>query len=168
MSDNTHESHTGPIKTPSQLLWTSFFSFVVPVFVIIGFVFFVTSGFKPSAGADTSELATAVRIQRVGVVELQTGPKKLRDGAQAYAAQCAACHAAGLVGAPKFGDGAAWSTRIGAGFDALLTSALKGKGAMGAQAGGSLTDFEVARALVHLANAGGAKFEEPVAPEPAK
>ena len=168
MSDNTHDSHTGPIKTPSQLLWTSFFSFVVPVFVIIGLVFYVTSGFKPSAGADTSELATAVRIQRVGAVELQSGPKKLREGAQAYAAQCAACHDAGLVGAPKFGDTAAWSARIGTGYEALLTSALKGKGAMGAQSGGSLTDFEVARAVVHMANAAGGKFDEPVAPEAAK
>ena len=37
MSDHAHESHTGPIKTPSQLMWTSFFAFVVPVFLIIGF-----------------------------------------------------------------------------------------------------------------------------------
>jgi hypothetical protein len=38
-----------------------------------------------------------------------------------------------------------------------------GKGAMGAQAGGALTDLEVARAVVHMANAGGAKFAEPAA-----
>lgn len=164
MSDQTHDSHTGPIKSPSQLLWTSFFAFVVPVFIIIGLVYYVTSGNKPAAGADTSELATAVRIQRVGTVELQTGERKLREGGEAYLAQCAACHAAGLVGAPKFGDAAAWASRIGAGYDALLTSALKGKGAMGPQSGGSLTDFEVARALVHMVNAGGGKFTEPQAP----
>ena len=58
----SHDSHTGPIKTPAQLLWTSFFSFVVPVFVIIGLVYYVTSAFKPAAGSDTSELATAIRI----------------------------------------------------------------------------------------------------------
>lgn len=162
MSPNSNDSHTGPIKTPAQLLWVSFFSFVVPIFVIIGLVFFVTSGAKPGAGTDTSDLATAIRIQRVGSVELQVGPKKLRDGAQAYAVQCAACHNAGLVGAPKFGDTAAWSKRIGTGFETLLSSSLKGKGAMGSQAGGSLTDFEVARALVHLVNASGGKFSEPV------
>ena len=164
MSDNAHDSHTGPIKTPSQLLWTSFFSFVAPIFIIIGLVFYVTSGNKPAAGSDTSELATAVRIQRVGTVELQTGERKLREGDQAYVAQCAACHAAGLVGAPKFGDAAAWAARIGTGYTALLTSALKGKGAMGPQSGGSLTDFEVARALVHMVNASGGKFEAPAAP----
>jgi cytochrome c5 len=161
MSDNAHDSHTGPIKTPSQLLWTSFFAFVAPVFIIIGLVFYVTAGNKPSAGADTSELATAVRIQRVG---LQSGERKLRTGDQAYVAQCAACHAGGLVGAPKFGDTAAWAARVGTGYNALLKSALKGKGAMGAQSGGSLTDFEVARALVHMLNASGGKFAEPEAP----
>jgi cytochrome c5 len=164
MSDNAHDSHTGPIKTPSQLLWTSFFAFVAPVFIIIGLVFYVTAGNKPSAGADTSELATAVRIQRVGSVELQTGERKLRTGDQAYVAQCAACHAGGLVGAPKFGDAAAWAARVGTGYNALLKSALKGKGAMGPQSGGSLTDFEVARALVHMVNASGGKFAEPEAP----
>lgn len=161
----SHDSHTGPIKTPAQLLWTSFFSFVVPVFVIIGLVYYVTSAFKPAAGSDTSELATAIRLQRVGSVELQTGEKKLRNGAEAYAAQCAACHAAGLVGAPKFGDVAAWGPRIGTGFKALVNSAMNGKNAMGAQKGGLLSDLEISRAVAHMANAGGAKFEEPAAPE---
>lgn len=164
MSDHAHDSHTGPIKTPSQLLWTSFFSFVVPVFIIIGLVYVVTSGDKPSAGADNSELATAIRIQRVGTVELKAGDRKLREGAEAYAAQCAACHASGLVGAPKFGDADAWSKRLGGGFEALVASAMKGKGAMGPQAGGDLSDLEIARAVAHLANAGGGKFTEPAAP----
>ncbi len=164
MSDHSHDSHTGPIKTPKQLLWTSFFSFVAPVFVIIGLVYFVTSGNKPSPGADNSELAVATRIQRVGAVELKSGDRALRAGAEAYVAQCAACHAAGLVGAPKFGDAAAWSPRIRTGFEALVNAALKGKGAMGAQSGGDLSDLEIARAVAHLANSAGAKFEEPAAP----
>lgn len=164
----SHDSHSGPIQTPSQLLWTSFFSFVVPVFIIIGLVYFVVSDRKTSAGADNSELAIATRIQRVGTVELKTGDRKLRSGEEAYTAQCAACHAAGLVGAPKFGDAGAWGPRIATGFDALLNSAMKGKGGMGAQAGGDLSDLEIARAVVHMANAGGGKFKEPAAPEPKK
>ena len=51
MSDNAHDAHTGPIKTPAQLMWTSFFFFVVPIFIIIGLVVFVTSGPKPGMGA---------------------------------------------------------------------------------------------------------------------
>ncbi|MDZ4238098.1 MAG: c-type cytochrome [Hydrogenophaga sp.] len=164
MSDHAHESHTGPIKTPAQLLWTSFFSFVAPIFIIIGLVYYVTSGDKPAAGAVDPELATAIRIQRVGSVELRDANRPLQAGDAVYKAQCAACHDSGLAGAPKFGDAAAWAPRVTTGYEALLTSALKGKGAMGAQAGGAFSDIEIGRAVVHMANAGGGKFAEPAAP----
>lgn len=164
MSD--HDSHTGPIKTPAQLLWTSFFSFVAPIFIIIGLVYVVTSGDKPAAGAVDPELATAIRIQRVGSVELRDANRPLQAGDAVYKAQCAACHDAGLAGAPKFGDAAAWGPRVATGYEALLTSALKGKNAMGAQGGGAFSDVEIGRAVVHMANAGGGKFAEPSAPAP--
>ena len=67
----------------------------------------------------------------------------------------------GAAGAPKFADSGAWSARLGQGLEALVNSALKGKGAMGAQGGGDFNDTEIARAVVYLANAGGGKFEEP-------
>jgi len=173
MSDNAHDSHTGPIKTPAQLLWTSFFSFVVPVFIIIGLVYFVTSAQKPTTGtlsqadAVSAEIATAKRIARVGTVELQAnaGPRVPANGEQVYKAQCAACHDSGAVGAPKFGDAAAWSARIGLGYDALLNSALKGKNNMNAQGGGTYSDYEIGRAVVYMANAAGGKLDEPAAPE---
>lgn len=164
MSDHAHDSHTGPIKTPAQLLWTSFFSFVVPVFVIIGLVYFVTSDHKPAAGAVDPELATAQRIQKIGSVELRDANRPLASGEDVFKAQCSACHATGAAGAPKLGDAAAWGPRIGTGYEALLTSALKGKGAMGAQGGGAFGDVEIGRAVVYMANAGGAKFAEPQAP----
>mgnify|MGYP006151103633 FL=1 len=164
MSDHAHESHTGPIKTPSQLMWTSFFAFVVPVFLIIGLVYFVTSGNKPAAGAVDMEQAIAKRIQPIGTVELRDANRPLVDGLTVYKAQCAACHDAGLAGAPKFGDAGAWSARIATGYEALLTSALKGKGAMGAQGGGDFSDVEIGRAVVHLANGAGGKFDVPNPP----
>ncbi|MDG5978198.1 class I cytochrome c [Hydrogenophaga taeniospiralis CCUG 15921] len=68
------------------------------------------------------------------------------------------------MGAPKFGDAAAWGPRIGTGYEALLNSALKGKNAMAAQGGGAFSDLEIGRAVVHMANAAGGKFEEPQAP----
>ena len=163
MSDHEHEHHTGPIKTPSQLLWTSFFAFVAPIFIIIGLVYTVTSGDKPAMGAADPELAVAQRIQRVGTVELRDANRPLALGEAVYAAQCVACHAAGVAGAPKFGDTAAWAPRIATGYEALLTSALKGKGAMGAQGGGAYRDVEIGRAVVHLANASGGKFAVPEA-----
>jgi cytochrome c5 len=164
MSDNAHDAHTGPIKTPAQLMWTSFFSFVAPIFIIIGLVVFVTSGPKPGMGAADPKLATAERIQRVGSVELRDANRPLASGQEVYAAQCTACHAAGLVGAPKSGDATAWAARIATGYEALLNSALVGKGAMGAQGGGAYSDIEIGRAVVYMANAAGGKFPEPQAP----
>lgn len=167
MSDHAHDHHTGPIKTPSQLLWTSFFAFVAPIFIIIGLVYYVVSANKPAAGAVDVERAVAQRIQRVGTVELRDANRPLASGEAVYTAQCVACHAAGLAGAPKFGDAAAWGPRIATGYEALLTSALKGKGAMGAQGGGAFRDEEIGRAVVHLANSAGGKFAEPQAAAPA-
>jgi cytochrome c5 len=173
MSDNStatvhEEDHTGPIKNPKQLLIAVFFSFVIPIFIIIGLVYFVTSDNKPAAGAVNVEKATAERIQKVGMVEIRDANREMKTGEQVFKAQCTACHTAGAAGAPKFGDAAAWGARIKTGYDALLTSALKGKGAMGAQGGGDFSDYEVSRAVVYMANGAGAKFDEPKKPEAAK
>lgn len=165
MSDNHHEeAHTGPIKNPKQLLSAVFFSFVVPVFAIIGLVMYVTSANKPAAGAVNQEKAIAERIQKVGMVEIRDANRPLKGGEDVYKAQCAACHATGAAGSPKLADAGAWSVRIKTGLDALVGSALKGKGAMAAQGGGEFNDTEIARAVVYMANAGGAKFQEPAAP----
>ena len=170
MSDTSHteEDHTGPIKTPRQLLMAVFFSFVIPIFIIIGLVYYVTSHDKPAAGATNVEKSLEERIQKVGAVEIRDANREMKTGDAVYIAQCSACHANGAAGAPKFGDKAAWAPRIKTGFDALWNSALKGKNAMGAQGGGDFEGFEIARAVVYLANASGAKFPEPVKPEAAK
>jgi cytochrome c5 len=159
--------HEGPIKTPRQLIWTVIASFVVPIAIIVLLVNYVASGDSTGAGTQAlSEEAIAQRIQPVGVVMLKdaSGATALRTGEEVYNAQCAACHAAGLANAPKFGDEGAWGPRIKSGFDALVHSALKGKGAMAAQGGGEFSDFEIGRAVVFMANKGGAKFDEPKAP----
>lgn len=173
MSDNSpapahEEAHTGPIKNPKQLLVAVFFSFVAPVFAIIGLVYFVSSANKPAAGAVNVEKALAERIQKVGAVEIRDANRELKSGEEVFKAQCSTCHAAGVAGAPKLGDSGAWAARVKTGYEALLTSALKGKGAMGAQGGGDFEDLEIARAVVYMANAGGAKFEAPKAPAAAE
>jgi cytochrome c5 len=165
MSDTPHEeAHTGPIKNPRQLLWTVFFCFVVPVFAIIGLVLYVTSGTKPAQGAGNPERALAERIQKVGMVEVRDANRPLRSGEEVFKGQCAACHATGAAGAPKFGDAAAWGPRIQTGFEKLVHSALAGKGAMAPQGGGDFNDTEIARGVAYMANAAGAKFTEPAAP----
>lgn len=161
------ESHEGPIKTPRQLVTTVVAAFLVPIIGIILLVNYVD--FSPRTGAGSegmSEEAIARRLQPVGRVKVidASAPAALRSGEQVYAAVCTACHAAGAAGAPRFGDAAAWAPRIKSGYEALLTSALKGKGAMSPQGGGDFTDVEVGRAVVYMANQAGAKFEEPKAP----
>jgi cytochrome c5 len=165
MSDNHHEeAHTGPVTNPKQLLWASVASFVIPVFGIIGLVYFVTSDYKPAAGATNPEKSIAERIQKVGSVEIKDANRALKSGEEVYKAQCSACHATGVAGSPKFGDSGAWGARIKTGYEALLNSALKGKGAMGAQAGGEFENLEIGRAVVYMANASGGKFTEPQKP----
>ena len=177
MSDSPlEEAHTGPIKTPKQLLIAVLFSFLVPVFAIVALVAYVVADNKPAGTNDVEkyvlggltaqdlERGVAERIRKVGVVEIRDANRPLAGGEQVYTAQCAACHAQGIGGAPKFGDVAIWANRIKNGYEQLVNSALKGKGAMPPQAGGDFSDIEIARAVVHLANAGGAKFTEPAAP----
>jgi cytochrome c5 len=110
----------------------------------------------------------AQRIQKVGSIEIRDANRPLKAGEEVYKAQCLACHAAGAAGAPKFADTAAWAPRIKQGLETLVTSALKGKGAMGAQAGGDFNDTEIARAVVYMANNAGGKFQEPAAPAAAQ
>lgn len=166
--DDDHEpNHEGPIRTPKQLIIAVIFAFVVPIGIIVLLASYVGSAQKLSPGSDGLQAEpTAERIAPVGKVEVKdaTDASALKSGEDVFKAQCAACHAAGVAGAPKFGDAAAWGPRIGAGFEALLGSALKGKGAMGAQGGGDFSDVEIGRAVVYMANAGGAKFEEPKLP----
>lgn len=165
MSEQHDEAHTGPIKTPKQLMWAAVGAFVVPVFIIIGLVFYVTSGTKPAAGATNMDKSVSERLQKVGAVEVRDANRALKGGEDVFKAQCSACHATGAAGAPKLGDKGAWAARIKNGYDALLSSALKGKGAMAPQGGGDHNDVEIGRAVVYMANAVGAKFAEPKAPE---
>jgi cytochrome c5 len=186
--DTSHdESHEGPIKTPMQLLVTVLFSFIAPVFVIIGLVYYVTTQAKPAANqqeitaeakasanaavgkelglagisAKDLEKSVALRIQKIGMVEIRDANRPLKAGEEIYKAQCVACHGAGVAGAPKFADAGAWGARIATGYEALWNSALKGKGAMGAQGGGDYDDIEIGRAVVHMTNAAGGKFAVP-------
>jgi cytochrome c5 len=168
MSSGEEESF---IKTPKQLITVVVLSFVVPILIIVLLVKYVGAGDRGGSGnqALTAE-ATEARIQPVARFELKgaAGAKALRAGEEVYKAQCSACHEVGAAGAPKLGDAGAWAARLKTGYEALLTSALKGKGAMAAQAGGEYEDLEIGRAVVHMANSAGAKFAEPKAPAAAE
>ncbi|MBP0050071.1 cytochrome c5 family protein [Marinobacterium sp. AK62] len=53
-----------------------------------------------------------------------------RSGEEVYNTKCSVCHAAGVAGAPKLGDAAAWAPRAEKGVDALLATAISGINAM--------------------------------------
>lgn len=74
-----------------------------------------------------------------------------RSGSDVYGAHCAACHATGAAGAPKFADAAAWAPRIEKGIDTLYTHAINGFNAMPAK-GLCMTcsDDEVKAAVDHM------------------
>lgn len=138
------------IKTPRQLIWVVTLAFVVPIFVIILLINFVGVSNKPAAGSDgLEETAVAERIAPVAKLEFGNGgpsagsatavataapaaPAAAQkfDGPGLYKSYCSACHAAGIAGAPKYGDKAAWAPRIAKGVDALVQTVLSGKNAM--------------------------------------
>lgn len=82
-----------------------------------------------------------------------------RSGEDLYKAVCGACHEAGVAGAPKTGDKAAWAPLIASGFDTMLKIAKTGKGAMPPKGGSDATDEELGRAVAFLANKAGGNFK---------
>ena len=159
--------HDTPIKTPKQLITVIVLSFIVPILIIVLLVKYVGATKRTGAGTQSmSADSIEARIKPVAGFELidASAPRALKTGEQVYTAQCAACHTAGVAGSPKTGDADAWKARIETGLEALVTAALKGKGAMPAQGGGAASDFEILRAVVHMANASGGNLTEPAPP----
>ncbi|TAM00322.1 MAG: cytochrome c5 family protein [Pusillimonas sp.] len=168
----TVKEHAGLIKTPKQLIITVVLSFLIPITVMIMLAHWANLTAVSGSGSEAqSSEAIAARIKPVAAIKLvdANAPKVYKTGKEVFESTCTACHTAGVAGAPKFGDKAAWAPFIKTGYDAMLKVALNGKGAMPPKGGNpSLSDFEVERALVYMANNSGASFKEPEAPAAAK
>ncbi len=161
MSNPNHEQS----DSTTQVFASTMKTFVLPVLVVVGLIAFIAASMRPQMVTTASgNEALEARIQKVGAVQIKDANRAARSGEEVYKAQCSACHAIGAAGSPKFGDAGAWGARIGKGYEALLTSALKGKGNMGPQGGGDFEDFEIGRGVAYMANAAGAKFAEPKKP----
>ncbi|VVE88976.1 c-type cytochrome [Pandoraea bronchicola] len=164
-----HNEHESLIKTPKQLIAAVIAGFLVPIVIIVLLVNYVGNNALTGAGSSAmTEKAVAERIAPVATVEVKdaNAPRVYQTGEQLYKAVCAACHAAGTAGAPKVGS-ADWAPRIAQGYDEMLKIALAGKGAMPARGGTSpddVTDYEIGRAIVYMANASGGKLQEPAEP----
>jgi cytochrome c5 len=112
----------------------------------------------PKAAAAPAPAATTATAEPAG-----------EAGEKVYASACAACHVAGVAGAPKFGDQAAWQPRFEQGLDALVASVLKGKGAMPPKGGNaSLSEDDIRAAVLHIMGGSGiAAAPAGAAPAPA-
>ena len=162
-----HDEHSSFIKTPKQLVVVILLSFLVPIIGIILVVHLVLS--RPSAdpAAMTPE-KVAERLQPVGKVEFGApqAAAGARTGEEIVKGVCSTCHTAGVAGAPKIGDAAEWGKRVAQakGLAGLLAVATKGKGAMPPKGGAAdLTEDELARAIVFMANHSGQNLKEPAA-----
>ena len=108
----------------------------------------------PNAPATPAPVAQAPMPAAAPAATAAAAPAKAEAGGggkATYDATCAACHAAGVAGAPKVGDKAAWAPRIAQGKDALYNTALKGKGAMPPKGGNTaLADAAVKAAVDYM------------------
>jgi cytochrome c5 len=156
-----HDEHSSFIKTPKQLITIVLLAFVVPIIGIVLTVQLVVN--RPHADpAALSPDAVSARLQPVGKVEFgAAGAAAAKSGEDIVKEVCGACHVPGVANAPKLGDKAAWAPRLKQGLNGLLQSVVKGKGAMPARAGTSLTDPELASAIVFMANQAGGNLKEP-------
>ncbi len=83
-------------------------------------------------------------------------PVAARSGKEVFDAVCTACHTAGVAGAPKITDKAAWEPRVATGIDSLMHSAINGKGAMPARGGNpSVTDAELKASIAYMTKQAG-------------
>jgi cytochrome c5 len=137
-------------KNPSTKLM--YLSIAIAVVLIALVVPFSMSGKgKSSDAVDDVES----RIAPVAKIEMQAGGGDggVKDGKTVYNTVCAGCHGAGVLGAPKFGDKAAWAPRIGQGIATLNSHAINGIRAMPARGGAaSLSDDEVKAGVEYMVN----------------
>ncbi len=90
------------------------------------------------AGRDNSAL-TALSAPKADAVAADVPT----TGEQAFTKVCSACHSAGVNGAPKMGDHAAWGPRLAQGKELLYQHAIAGKGNMPAKGGTTWPDATI-------------------------
>lgn len=96
--------------------------------------------------APVAEPAAPAPVEKAMESAVETAQAAI-DGQALYAA-CAACHATGAAGAPIVGNADSWAPRIANGVDALVASAISGKGAMPPKGGRMDLDDAKIRAIV--------------------
>ena len=103
----------------------------------------------PAAAAPAAPMVAATVVATAVTLPAAAAPAPATSdvGEKLYKQACAACHIAGVAGAPKFGDKTAWAPRIATGMDAMVAAVISGKGikpAKGGAAGASDADLRAA------------------------
>ncbi len=96
------------------------------------------------AGQDNTALNALVAPKEAVAADIPT------SGEQAYTKVCSACHGAGINGAPKVGDHAAWGPRIAQGKETLYTHAINGIRSMPARGGSTWPDQTIRQAVDYM------------------
>ena len=108
----------------------------------------------PNAPAPTPPAQPAMPVAQVTAAPAGGAAAGADAGKATFEKVCTACHGTGVLGAPKFGDKAAWAPRIAQGKDTLYNAALHGLRAMPAKGGNaSLPDADVKAAVDYMVNA---------------
>ncbi len=94
----------------------------------------------PTDGSDVATVDAAAATEDLAV----------NVGAELYNKQCMACHANGLLNAPKYGDAAAWTPRIAKGVDTLTLHSANGFNQMPAQAYNGVTEAQIRQAVEYM------------------
>lgn len=125
--------------------------------VVAGFLLLVAIGAGFSkVSAPVEDASADERIAPVATVATAAAPVAAanagkRSGEELFNSACVACHGAGVMGAPKAHDAAAWSARLGGNLKALVESAVKGKNAMPPKGGvADATEEELSKAIAFM------------------
>jgi cytochrome c5 len=112
---------------------------------------------KPGISALTLALAASMAASAAHAQSERSGEAIVKQ-------QCITCHEAGLNGAPRIDDRAAWAQRMKRGLDVTVRSAIKGHGNMPARGGMTdLTDTELRAAILYMFNPSTASITKPAA-----
>ncbi|MFP3797485.1 c-type cytochrome [Paraburkholderia sp. SIMBA_027] len=110
-----------------------------------------------AAQASAAAAAIAAIPQAASGNPAAGGATQSADAAQAgkalYTQVCQACHAAGVLGAPKFGNKDDWAPRLKDPMDTVYNYALHGKGAMPPKGGSNASDADVKAAVDYMVSA---------------
>jgi c(7)-type cytochrome triheme protein len=113
-----------------------------------------SAGAGKAAAAPAGKVAAPAPAGAAPKSPMDPGSKAAVDamgGKAVYDSVCVACHATGVLGAPKLGDVAAWKARIAPGLTALVANARDGKGSMPPKGGNpALTEEQLVGAVMYM------------------